>query len=859
MSWIASVGAESYLIQRATKSDDYQIIARGVTATSYTDRDVRAGEVYRYVVSAENSQGQSPNSYPVSICAGLPEPWAHRDIGPVMVAGNANFNGNMFTLEGAGADIGGTNDEGHFVFRPLYGDGTIMARFVPQTSSQFTQLGLMTRDSAAADAAEVALLISPQMGQDVEMPKWRAELSVRKNSGAATTLCAASENFSKPMVTFGRLTGYCWLKLERKGDDFTGWVSSDGKSWRPVGKATVPLAQKLLVGLAVCSRLPQVTTTVNFDHVTVIDPPHAGTDPISQIKSPDGKVTVQFLLQKGGVPAYQIEYLGQPMILESRLGLKPNFTNGFQVVSTSVRTYRGQWTNAFGERRIVPDNYRELNVDLQNKSGQRMRLTFRAYNEGAAFRYSFPAPVTTEFHFDGEQTEFHFPEGTFGYEEHGTEGRYHDVPVADIQAQCERPLTLVYADGLFASLCEADNENYPRMLLSPFPGKPGTLVSALGGTTSNTTTPAFRQPNDPKAVLRGGDSTPWRVLVLGQTPGELLERNYLILDLNPPCALRDTSWIKPGKAMRDTTLTTTNCKAIIDFASQSGLQYVELDSGWYGREDSEKGDATTVRAPGLNLPEVIRYGRQKGVGVILYVDYRQMLKQRDVLFPLYEKWGVKGVKIGFVAVGSQAATAWVAQTIRLAAKYHLLLDIHDGYRPTGLCRTWPNLLTVEGVRGNEHMPTPAHNCTLPFTRYIAGPADYTVCYYTPRKQTTFAHQLAMAVISFSPLQFIFWYDKPSDYHGEPEIEFFRRVPTVWDDTKVINGQIGQFVTLARRSGNDWFIGAINDQTPRTLKVPLTFLDPQRHYQAHIYADDASAPTRTHVAVTTRLVNSRTTL
>ncbi|HEV2435853.1 MAG TPA: glycoside hydrolase family 97 catalytic domain-containing protein [Verrucomicrobiae bacterium] len=596
-----------------------------------------------------------------------------------------------------------------------------------------------------------------------------------------------------------------------------------------------------------------------FSAVTLLSLGAANGLAANRVESPNEKVAVEFSLQTGGVPAYKIEYLDKPIVLESELGLEPQFTNGFHIVSASTSAHTGSWTNRFGERRIVPDNYHELDVDLQNKSRQRMHVTFRAYDEGAAFRYSFPAPARTEFHFDGEWTEFRFPQGTFGYEEHGTEGRYHYVPVADIQPQCERPLTLAFTNGLFASLTEADNQDYPRMLLSPLPGVPGALVSALGGTTSNTTGPQFRQPDDPNAILRGGDSTPWRVLVLGQTPGELLDRNYLILDLNPPCTIRDTFWIKPGKAMRDTKLTTTNSKAIIDFASKAGLSYVVLDSGWYGSENFWSGDATTVRASNLNLPEVIHYGQQKGVGVILYVDYRQMRKQRDILFPLYEKWGIKGVKIGFVAVGSQAATTWVTQTIRLAAKYHLLLDTHDGYRPTGLCRTWPNLLTVEGVRGNEHMPTPEHNCTLPFTRYVAGPADYTVCYYTPRKKTNFAHQLAMSVVAFSPLQFIFWYDKPSDYHGEPEIQFFRKVPTVWDDTKVVNGEIGKFATIARRCGNDWFVGTINDSTPRTLKVPLAFLDKGRSYQAHIYSENPSVPTRTHVAVTTLRVNAETTL
>jgi alpha-glucosidase len=387
-------------------------------------------------------------------------------------------------------------------------------------------------------------------------------------------------------------------------------------------------------------------------------------------------------------------------------------------------------------------------------------------------------------------------------------------------------------------------------------GASNALVSALGGTTSNLA--RNPSPGDPAATLRAGDSMPWRMFVVGERPGDLLERNYLMLNLNPPLALKDVSWIKPGKVMRDTTLTTSNSKAIIDFAAKAGLQYVHLDWHWYGSEDPETGDATTVRAPNLDIPEVIRYGREKNVGLVLYVDRRQIKKQRDILFPLYEKWGVKGVKIGFVDVGPQTETAWITETIKKAAEHHLMLNIHDGYRPTGFARTWPNLMTVEGIRGNEHFPTPEHNCTLPFTRYVAGSGDYTVCYYDHRLQTTHAHQLAMAVVSYSPLQWIFWYDRPEMFGDEPEVEFFQHVPTVWDDTKVINGEIGKYATIARRSGDDWFVGTINDSETRTLKVPLNFLTAGRQYIAHIYSDNDSVATRTQVAVETRPVDSLTT-
>jgi len=578
-----------------------------------------------------------------------------------------------------------------------------------------------------------------------------------------------------------------------------------------------------------------------------------------RIISPDGKVAAEFVLQHAGAPAYKIDYQGKPLVLESRLGFEPDFLDGFKVVATGTREHHGQWTDAFGERSTIPENYRELNVDLQNADGRLMRVTMRAYDEGAALRYSFPTQPTKEFAFTGERTEFCFPADTFGYEEHGTEGEYRRAKIADMEPWGERPLTLEFADGRFASLGEAANQHAPRMLLSVVAGVPDALVTALGGTSSNLPTKDFGQRHDPHFTLAAGDVTPWRFVVVGDKPGDLLERNYLLLNLNPPSALADTSWIKPGKVMRDTTLTTVNSKAIIDLAATAGLNYVLLDWKWYGPVEFEAAGEVLVRAPNLDVPEIVRYGREKGVGLILYVDRRQIRRDRDHIFEMLEQWGVMGVKIGFVDVGPQAETAWITETVQKAAQHHLMLNIHDGYRSTGIYRTWPNLLTVEGIRGNEHFPTPEHNCTLPFTRYVGGMGDYTVCYYDKRLKTTHAHQLAMAVVSFSPLQWIFWYDKPSDYHGEPEVEFFRQVPTVWDDTQVVNGKIGEFATIARRRGAEWFVGTINNRVPRTLPVSLSFLPAGQRFVAHVYADDDTVATRTHVALVTHEVDSTTIL
>ena len=577
----------------------------------------------------------------------------------------------------------------------------------------------------------------------------------------------------------------------------------------------------------------------------------------TRVASPDGNVLVEFNLQNDtGAPAYRIQYRGQSVVDESRLGFEPDFYSGFQVVGSTIDQHHGQWTNAFGELRTVPDNYAQMTVDLKHASGKTLQIIFRAYNEGAALRYAFGPQEAKEFQFTGERTEFRFPTDTWGYEEHATEGDYHRVKIADIQPWCERPLTIEYASGIFAALMEADNQRYPRMLLSPLPGAPGALLSSLGGSTGNT---ERGQRHDSTIHIAAGEATPWRAFIVGDKPGDLLERNYLLLNLNPPCAFQDTSWIKPGKAMRDGALTTASAKAIVDLAPRLGVDYVGFDTHWYGPDDT--GDATEVRKPDLDIKEVARYAKSHGVKTCVYIDARQAKKQAQTLFGLFKgDWGVDALKIGFVAVGPQEETSWVTDIIALAAKHKIVLDIHDGYRATGNNRTYPNLLTVEGIQGNEHHPSPEHNCTLPFTRYVAGIGDYTVCYLDKRNKTTHAHQLAMGVISFSPMQWLYWYDRPAQYADvPPELEFWRQMPTVWDETKVIHDKIGQYVTLVRRRDDSWFVGTINNSDARELDLPLMFLSKEGKYLAHIYCDDDAVPTPTHVRLDSATVDSTATL
>ena len=499
------------------------------------------------------------------------------------------------------------------------------------------------------------------------------------------------------------------------------------------------------------------------------------------LKSPKGILTVNFEVDSAGTLSYSVNRNTEPVLLRSQLGLDASWPGAFTLVSSAKSEHRGSWSPLYGERDTMPDSYNQVTIKLAQSGGHSLIVELRAYDEGIALRYGAVEPMRIE----KELTEFHWPAQSFAYEEHGTEGEYSRDPVSKIAPRCQTPLTVELSDGTFAAILEAANVDFPQMTVASVPGLADTLIAELGG----------------PGTLSAGGFTPWRLLMFAATPGELLEHNYLEMDLNAKQALTNAAWIKPGTAMREITLSTDGAHKLIDFAEAHHIPYIGFDAGWYGSEDYAIGDATHERtldrrgqpAPPLSVQDAVHYGKAHGVGVFVYIDHKQAEKQRDILFPLYEKWGLAGVKIGFVDVGSQQNTSWITETVRKAADHHLMLDIHDSYRTTGYTRTYPNLLTVEGIRGNEHFPTPEHNATVPFTRYLAGSADYTICYYTPRlKNTTHAHQLGMSVISYSPLQWILWYDKPSDYHGEPEISWFEHLPTVWDETRVPLGAIGKY-------------------------------------------------------------------
>ena len=597
------------------------------------------------------------------------------------------------------------------------------------------------------------------------------------------------------------------------------------------------------------------------------------------IKSPDGNLVMLFSQKKNSQGRaclyYRISYKNQPVILESEmeilldnhlselaLGLKPQVGAHWceDLVLKDTRQTREDtfWKPVYGERSQIRDCYNQTTIRLvkNNNPACELHLIIRAYNEGIAFRYFFPEnPTGVYYHITAENTQFTLPPGTRAYFTCWAQGDYRSLPLDNWPDESERPLTMELKNGLYVCLAEAQMVDYARTKFKLSQDKTDTIVTSIYGSVDVITPFA----------------TPWRVVMAAQTPGELIENNDIILNLNPPCQLDDISWIKPGKVIRDMTVSTNGAKACIDFAAEHNLQYIGIDWGWYGVERIFASNARKVDvdrrlnpAKDLDLQEVINYGRRKNIGVILYVNQRALLRQIDEIFPLYQGWGVKGVKFGFVQVGSHRWSVWLHEAVKKAAQYKLLVDIHDEYRPTGFSRTYPNLITQEGIRGNEEMPGAAHNCTLPFTRFIAGAADYTISYYKQKGlgdfhgktiKTTSAHQLALSVIYYSPLQFLFWYDKPSDYQNEPEIEFFERIPTVWDDTRVLNGQIGKFITIARRSGNQWFVGTITGNESYSTRIPLNFLSPGKSYIAAVYKDDPSVSTRTKVGIERIVVNA----
>ncbi len=554
---------------------------------------------------------------------------------------------------------------------------------------------------------------------------------------------------------------------------------------------------------------------------------------------------------------YGVDFKGESIINKAALGFKladgSNPAENIFIKKVITKSVNTTWKPLYGERDEYPDIYNEALVTFDGND-QSFDLRIRAYEEGVAFRYEF-GKRPRKRHIIDELTEFQLPPDAMAWVSNRAQSEITKTKVADIAEAKERPMLIQYTDSLFVAIGEAALVDYARMkLVNKSPGS-GTLKSQLEG----------------EVKQEGAFHTPWRFIMVAQQPAQLLENNFLLLNLNEPNKIEDNSWIKPGKVIREVTLTTQGGMACVDFAVKHNLQFVEFDAGWYGNEYDEASDATTItvdpkRSPGpLELLKVIDYAKEQGIGVVLYVNRRALEKQLDEVLPLLESWGVAGVKYGFVNVGPQEWTTWLHDAVRKAADHHLMIDVHDEYRPTGYSRTYPNFMTQEGIRGDEESTPNDGVINTLFTRMLAGAGDQTNCYFAERvteKMGSHAAQMAKAVCIYSPWQFLYWYDRPvgspikkggaggaqSGIPEIPDLSFYDQLPTVWDDTRVLAGYPGELAVMARKDGDRWFLGAITGTKGHALSLTLDFLDPAVKYKAKIYSHDESLDTGTKVKI-----------
>lgn len=591
------------------------------------------------------------------------------------------------------------------------------------------------------------------------------------------------------------------------------------------------------------------------------------------LQSPDGKYNFVFE-QKDGRLTYRLDYAAKQVIEEGELGVNIDnhlvesamgipvdnsnvWTNGMEVASVDRRSEDNTWKPVYGEYAQIRDRYNEMTIHLlkggkhqgaSNAYDKRQQylldIIVRAYDEGVAIRYHFPEATNGLFmHITDDLTSFRFAPGAEAYHYAWAQSHANKVKLLKSEAawkeEAERPLTLRLDNGLYAAIGEAALSDFVR-------GK-------LKLKADNELQMALFHPAD---IITAYDM-PWRFIMVGEKAIDLINNKQMVLNLNAPCQIQDASWIKPGKAFRVCRLDMKTCMEGVDFCVDRGLQYIELDAGWYGPEMKMSSSALKVlETRDIDMPKLCQYAKSKGIGVWVYVNQRALYQELDQLLPLYEKWGISGIKFGFVQIGSQEWTTWLHNAVKKCADHHIMVDIHDEYRPTGWSRTYPNLMTQEGIGGNEEMPDAEHNTILPFTRFLCGPADYTPCYFNGRVKNTKAHQLAMPVVYYSPITFLYWYDLPNVYKGEKELDFWKYCPTVWDESKALQGEIGEYIVQARRSGNDWFVGAMNGLQARDITLNTAdFLQKGKKYQVEIYNDNPALNTRTKVSTVVQTIKA----
>lgn len=601
----------------------------------------------------------------------------------------------------------------------------------------------------------------------------------------------------------------------------------------------------------------------------------------STISSPNGELTLKFQLDRDGIPYYSLTGRENQIIQPSKLGfefknMKP-LKSGFEIVNVAIDSLDQTWEQPWGQFERVRDNHKEMVVELREKGDEKrlLNVVFRLFNDGLGFRYVFPGQENVDsLVISNELTQFVFPEehqvwwAPVHSENSYYESYYRRAPMNETDT-INTPATFETNSGYYLAIHEANLTDYASM----------TLRLEDQNQYQSELVP---WANGVKVYGKAPFKTPWRTIIVGTNPGQLAMSN-LTLNLNEPCVLADVSWIEPtkyvgiwwGMHLEKYTwgqgpqhgATTENTKRYIDFAARHGFGGVLVEGwnvGWNGNWP-ENGDlfSFTTSYPDFDLEEVCKYGAKKNVRIIGHHEtaggVSNYEEQLEDAFSLYHKNGVNAVKTGYVNEflngkewhDGQFGVRHYRNVIETAAKYKIMIDNHEPVKGTGLERTYPNLMTQEGGRGQEYNAwspdggnTPSHTTVVPFTRMLAGPFDFTPGIFDfhyetasrARPQTTLAKQLALYVIIFSPLQMAA--DLPENYEENLAFQFVKDVPCNWSNSRVLNAVIGEFVTIVRKDydSEEWYLGSITNEEGRVFNVNLSFLEENRNYKAQIYQD-----------------------
>lgn len=580
------------------------------------------------------------------------------------------------------------------------------------------------------------------------------------------------------------------------------------------------------------------------------------------VTSPDKNIAVTISNEE--IMGYSVTFHDRTIISPSPLGFEfkgePAITGNFVILDQTIMNFNEKWTPVVKSKHYeISNHYNELHLILKEKSGPMRQVEFfiRAYDDGVAFRFRLLRSAKPgDRQIVKELTTFNIPDDPNSWivEYNGyassNEAEFFEHPLSYLNEEsiAGMPLLMEYGNECWVAITEAKIENYAAFYI-------GT-----NGETNQLTTKLVPVPGEPEngVKVRFSDEvyTPWRVIMIGKTPGTLIE-SEIIRNLNDPCAIEDPSWIEPGMCAWDhwwsgeVKMEMPVIKQYIDLASEMGWPYMLVDWQWYGKFNDPEADITRW-APQINMPEIIEYAASKNVRIIIWLyssDVNRNAAYKKA-FPLYNKWGIAGIKIDFMDRDDQQMVNWYHDIIQCAAENHLLVDFHGAYKPDGIIRTWPNMITREGVMGNEYYKfsdkmSPEHNVKLAFTRMLAGQMDYTpggflnVTKEQFKQQTpalvwnTRSAELSKFIIYESPLTVVC--DHPDHILNQPGADFLKIVPTVWDDIKFISGYPGDYVAIAKRSGDVWFLGVMNNSIGKNIVLKLDFL-PEGEYEATTWSD-----------------------